>query len=96
MYQLSGANLISINTSKLNDTIRSFYLYLQVETTLKTLTLSDYKWRKAWESLQKLTGKVKLLYSYIDGYMSNPNQVSQIGLGIGQIYLSLLFNFKSS
>ena len=62
-----------------------FDLYLQVETTLKTLTLSDYEWRKAWESLQKLTGKVKLLYSYIDGYMSNPNQVSQIGLGIGQI-----------
>ena len=53
----------------------------QVETILKTLTLSDYDWRKTWEAVQKLTGKIKLLYSYLDGYLSNPDQVSQIALG---------------
>lgn len=53
----------------------------QVETILKTLTLSDYDWRKTWESVQKLTGKIKLLYSYLDGYLSAPDQVSQIALG---------------
>ena len=48
---------------------------------MKTLTLSDYEWRKTWESIQRLPGKINLFYSYLDGYMSTPDQVSQIALG---------------
>ena len=60
----------------------SFTFLLQVEVILKTMTLSDYNWRKIWEAVQKFTGKIKLLYSYLDGYMGSPGQVSQIALGM--------------
>jgi len=63
---------------------------LQVEVILKTMTLSDYNWRKIWEAVQKLTGKIKLLYSYLDGYMGSPAQVSQIALGIYENTSSLI------
>ena len=63
---------------------------MQVEVILKTMTLSDYNWRKIWEAVQKLTGKIKLLYSYLDGYMGSPAQVSQIALGIYENTSSLI------
>ena len=54
------------------------------------MTLSDYNWRKIWEAVQKFTGKIKLLYSYLDGYMGSPAQVSQIALGIYENTSSLI------
>ena len=58
------------------------------------MTLSDYNWRKIWEAVQKLTGKIKLLYSYLDGYMGSPAQVSQIALGIYENTSSLIIVYR--
>ena len=41
--------------------------------------------------MKKLTGKVHLLYSYMNDYMSNPDQARQIALG-NDSNISPMFN----